>query len=1011
MPQTCSLKDSFCARIFEFRPSDGISGFHDGYGNRVLGGACGWLYEPSFLDSAKFGSNFFVATDRGNSFRSNSVEKVDQSKQSCQRFSEPQDLTVNLNSEVSDFAIQSVLLYNRRLTDSEAASVESWLLPKFSCPAGHQFSSEMFSCDSCPRGTYKSDSSTWSPSMLPLLKLWLDSSDASTIDESGGLVSQWRDKSGNSFHANQLDASKQPLRSGSSIQFDDNKFLSGNMPGQTFPFGLQVTVVLKHAAAKAAAPTAFPFTRCVGINPAPFDYFNENIKIGDGNSIKFSADGKFIDVGSLKTISVVSVLINSTFLRQYVNGVEYRLLTSNTLSNVGSGIVDAATKYFLATRADLGTQFRGVIYEVVVTPLLSPENRRSLEIYLATKWNVLNFDFSATSACTACPDGTFSPSAGAVSAAACVVSSCPIGQQYSHAKSACLSYPPITQGLVGYYTADTYNPTSQRWPDHATSNAAVHWARGASYDSSVSQVTQLQLEPSSRFIVGTSSSVLLFPDAILPQEYTLFYIASYSGPSRRRIFSTLDNTKLSGFFNGKSGVAYHRDTWITLENVDVHGSFFFMASDRCNSFRSGSTNRFADGGPMNSDKCDFAGTSSRLCINCGGESSDFAISLVLVYEYRLSDAQVELVEAWISNKSSAFCPIGQQFSLMDLVCVDCPQGSFKSSSGSGDCSSCPSGTTTSSVGSTSSSACISIQCPAGQEPTVLMFCARSPSFTCPSGSFIRVIKASYGRSTYGMVFQSCPMPNRLVLRTVSDIDITTNLASCNGQSACSLSLSLPDSGSSGYYVHYSCDFSAANSTVMCRNCVQDYYKALAGSFSCSPCPPGYSSFPATGAISCTFVSPTPPVASGLIGYYTAQSWGLNKPSNDVEQWTDLSPMRNHLTPSTGVIVGNAQVVNPVGAPAYLAGGSGTRLQWPTSTAAFNGTQLLVARYNGAGRNTIISCAHNDICGFHEGKAGAFYRCGRWGSPDSNSVAKNQFGNDFFLQVILQESARINGRFW
>ena len=113
------------------------------------------------------------------------------------------------------------------------------------------------------------------------------------------------------------------------------------MPGQTFPSGLQVTVVLKHAAAKAAAPTAFPFTRCVGINPAPFDYFNENIKIGDGNSIKFSADGKFVDVGSLNTISVVSILINSTFLRQYVNGVDYRLLNGDTLSTVGSGIVDA----------------------------------------------------------------------------------------------------------------------------------------------------------------------------------------------------------------------------------------------------------------------------------------------------------------------------------------------------------------------------------------------------------------------------------------------------------------------------------------------------------------------------------------------------------------------------------------------------------------------------------------------------------------------------------------------
>lgn len=42
------------------------------------------------------------------------------------------------------------------------------------------------------------------------LKLWLDASDTSTIVSSGGLVSQWYDKSGNGYIAQQLTGSNQP---------------------------------------------------------------------------------------------------------------------------------------------------------------------------------------------------------------------------------------------------------------------------------------------------------------------------------------------------------------------------------------------------------------------------------------------------------------------------------------------------------------------------------------------------------------------------------------------------------------------------------------------------------------------------------------------------------------------------------------------------------------------------------------------------------------------------------
>ena len=56
--------------------------------------------------------------------------------------------------------------------------------------------------------------------------LWLDASDASTITESGGAVSQWADKSANNNHAYQGTAERQPTLNGDQIDFDGGDILS-----------------------------------------------------------------------------------------------------------------------------------------------------------------------------------------------------------------------------------------------------------------------------------------------------------------------------------------------------------------------------------------------------------------------------------------------------------------------------------------------------------------------------------------------------------------------------------------------------------------------------------------------------------------------------------------------------------------------------------------------------------------------------------------------------------------
>ena len=53
--------------------------------------------------------------------------------------------------------------------------------------------------------------STWTPRLLPNVRLWLDVSNESSIVLNGSSVSQWSDLSGDNNHAAQTTATDQPV--------------------------------------------------------------------------------------------------------------------------------------------------------------------------------------------------------------------------------------------------------------------------------------------------------------------------------------------------------------------------------------------------------------------------------------------------------------------------------------------------------------------------------------------------------------------------------------------------------------------------------------------------------------------------------------------------------------------------------------------------------------------------------------------------------------------------------
>jgi len=170
------------------------------------------------------------------------------------------------------------------------------------------------------------------------------------------------------------------------------------------------------------------------------------------------------------------------------------------------------------------------------------------------------------------------------------------------------------------------------------------------------------------YIYGASTAWMRFPVGILPSaDYTLFYVARYNGSVKKRIFNGVNTNWLSGFINSASGIpvagcAQHGDPncgWITqdgyLNPLDLHGTDWVVGSDRSNSFRSNGVYRSLQ--PLGN-----CAVFDRLAVNTGKElqQSDFAIQSVLVYNVKLSDADVQRVEAWLQVQQPEFTPANLQ---------------------------------------------------------------------------------------------------------------------------------------------------------------------------------------------------------------------------------------------------------------------------------------------------------------------------------------------------------------
>ena len=235
----------------------------------------------------------------------------------------------------------------------------------------------------------------WNPSMIQTA-LWLDANDSSTVAQSGGLVSQWNDKSGNRRNAT-ASSTARPTYGATSFN---------SRPGLTFDGA--ANVLRADALATIAQGNDSPFSTVAVFNAASGSTFRNIAGFGSSAGTEYfhtyQIDNNNNLVQSRRTTN--SPLIQKNITGS--SGISSNIIVGFTFSGTTgfiykNGTEDATGDLDLDTFGSSPNQFAiGALPRdtvsgflaftlaelVITTGVLSTTNRQKLEGYLAHKWGL-----------------------------------------------------------------------------------------------------------------------------------------------------------------------------------------------------------------------------------------------------------------------------------------------------------------------------------------------------------------------------------------------------------------------------------------------------------------------------------------------------------------------------------------------------------------------------------------------------------------------------------------------
>ena len=198
-------------------------------------------------------------------------------------------------------------------------------------------------------------------------------------------------------------------------------------------------------------------------------------------------------------------------------------------------------------------------------------------------------------------------------------------------------YPRLDSGRIPdyLYVPETYNDSNNVWEDYMGNGNSTavrgnpnYVTRNAGNGADITECVQ----------GGTSDGLRFSGRLVADTSYTLFHVARYNG-TERRIFDAEGSNWLSGFWNGRTPVAYHNG-WLT-DQSDRAGTNWVVSCDMYNYYRGywGASSSYARTGGGSQTE-----TATINYGYYGGERSDWQVYLIMYYNTALSQAERDSVQ-------------------------------------------------------------------------------------------------------------------------------------------------------------------------------------------------------------------------------------------------------------------------------------------------------------------------------------------------------------------------------
>lgn len=238
---------------------------------------------------------------------------------------------------------------------------------------------------------------------------WVSADEASTITESSGAVSQWRDRSGNSYHMSQATGANQPttgtrtVNGRNVIDFDGGDFMKGTVGPNLWTTKAHTLVIVYAVDAEAAAAQGIAgFALAGGYDYRSLHYERRTTLgaygVGDNDGASAPSSSQYIGYdtdsavgGTATQIAVVRTSTTANSLR--MDGAAASVTAFSGSMNLSRyAVASNHVNAIVGARHGGGTanfHMNGHVAEVILyNSVLTGSNLTGLEAALATKWGV-----------------------------------------------------------------------------------------------------------------------------------------------------------------------------------------------------------------------------------------------------------------------------------------------------------------------------------------------------------------------------------------------------------------------------------------------------------------------------------------------------------------------------------------------------------------------------------------------------------------------------------------------